>query len=122
MSEKFIGYADEFDEGARKIVPFNDEKVVVLRHNGSLHAFANRCVHMGGPVGEGIIMPKVEARLSEDKKLLGERFSDSEFHLVCPWHGWEYDLETGECAADRRVGLKKFNVVERSQELYLSED
>ena len=29
-------------------------------------------------------------------------------HFVCPWHGYEYDLKTGECAADRRLRLKSY--------------
>ena len=33
-------------------------------------------------------------------------------HFVCPWHGYEYDIKTGECAADRSLKLKSFEVVQ----------
>jgi len=28
--------------------------------------------------------------------------------LVCPWHGYEYDIKTGECAGDRKLKLRKY--------------
>ena len=32
-----------------------------------------------------------------DKTSMGLYFSDNEMHFVCPWHGNEYDMKTGEC-------------------------
>jgi nitrite reductase/ring-hydroxylating ferredoxin subunit len=74
---------------------------------------------MGGPVGEGIILGKVEAVLDEQKRLVEERFSETELHLICPWHGWEYDVTTGVCAGDKRLRLKKYPVVERDGNVYV---
>ena len=96
-----------------------DREIGVLQHAGRFYAYENRCVHQGGPVCEGRILGRVEVVLAEDKTVLGERFSDTETHLICPWHGYEYDLETGECAADRRRRLRRFEVVERGEEIYL---
>ena len=53
-------------------------------------------------------MHKVEDVLGPDRTWHGQRFSDDEIHFVCPWHGYEYDLKTGECAADRSLKLKSF--------------
>jgi nitrite reductase/ring-hydroxylating ferredoxin subunit len=74
---------------------------------------------MGGPVCEGRILGKVEVVLDDDKTVLGERFSETDVHLVCPWHGYEYDLATGECAVDRRLRLRRFDVVEKGDEIYV---
>ena len=30
---------------------------------------------------------------------MGLFFSETEMHFVCPWHGMEYDMKTGECVA-----------------------
>ena len=46
------------------------------------------------------------------------RFSEHEIHIVCPWHGYEYDLATGECVGDRRLRLTKYPVVVRGDDLY----
>ena len=39
--------------------------------------------------------------------------------LVCPWHGWEYDLESGVMVADRTFKLRKYDVVEKEGEIYV---
>jgi nitrite reductase/ring-hydroxylating ferredoxin subunit len=41
-------------------------------------------------------------------------------NFVCPWHGYEYDIKTGECAADRRLRLKSYKVVRRGDEIYVT--
>jgi len=119
MGEVFVGPASEFDDEARKIVSAGGREVVVFRRDGRFYAFENRCLHQGGPVGEGILIGKVEAVLGADQSYLGERFSDRETHLVCPWHGWEYDIETGACAGDPGRRLRAFRTVQREDEVYV---
>lgn len=48
--------------------------------------------------------------LDDEKRYLGRRFSKDELHLVCPWHAWEFELESGRCAADPSLSLRKFPV------------
>lgn len=117
--EVWMGTLRDLDQGARLVGRVGEVEVGVILHGGRLHAFENRCLHQGGPVCEGTVIGKVEAVLSDDKAMLGERFSSTEIHLVCPWHGYEYDLETGECAADRRLRLHRYEVIERDGEVYV---
>ena len=78
---------------------------------GQFYAYENLCLHQGGPACEGLLMHKVEDVLGPDRTWAGQKFSEDEIHFVCPWHGYEYDLKTGECAADRNLKLKSFEVV-----------
>ena len=39
--------------------------------------------------------------------------------LRCPWHGWEFDLETGDMVADRKFRLRKYDVVEKDDGIYV---
>ena len=55
-----------------------------------------------------------------DKTWIGQKFSDTQVNFVCPWHGYEYDMRTGECAADRRLRLKKYNVIRRGDDIYVT--
>jgi nitrite reductase/ring-hydroxylating ferredoxin subunit len=119
MGEWLAGTVEEFDNGDRKIVTVGGREVVVFRWGERYHALENECLHMGGPVGEGLILGKVEAVLGENKELIREEFSDKEIHLVCPWHGWEYDIETGACAGDRRRKLRRYETLERGGTLYV---
>ena len=47
------------------------------------------------------------------------RISATEVHFACPWHGYEYDLKTGECVGDRRLKLRKYNVVKRGDDVFV---
>jgi nitrite reductase (NADH) small subunit len=114
-----VGRRSDFAAGARKILAVGVREIGVLQHDGRFYAYENRCVHRGGPVCEGRILGRVEAVLADDKTVLGERFSETETHLICPWHGYEYDLETGECAADRNLRLRRYEVVEEGDEIYV---
>jgi nitrite reductase/ring-hydroxylating ferredoxin subunit len=110
LAEIYAGTVDEFGPDVRIIVTHRSAEIGVFRHGGRFHAFSNRCLHQGGPVCEGIVIGKVRTLLSPDQRDLGRRFARDEEHLVCPWHAWEFDLATGECAADRRLRLRKFEV------------
>jgi len=118
-TEIYAGRVDDFTDGRRVMVPVDGREVFVFERAGRFYAFENVCRHMGGPVGEGMLIGKVESVLDENRAWLGDRFSTTEIHIVCPWHGWEYDIETGECAANRRLRLRRFDAVLRGEEIYV---
>jgi nitrite reductase/ring-hydroxylating ferredoxin subunit len=118
-TEILVGTRADFADDGRRIVTARGFDIGVLLHAGRFYAYENRCVHQGGPVCEGRVLGKVEAVLGSDKSLLSERFSETELHLICPWHGYEYDLATGECVVDRRRRLRRFEVVEKGDEIYV---
>jgi nitrite reductase/ring-hydroxylating ferredoxin subunit len=113
------GSVTDFAEGQRVMIDVNGREVFVFEREGRYFAYENVCPHMGGPVGEGILMGKVEVVLGPNKETIRERFSTTEIHLVCPWHGWEYDVETGECVALRRYRLRRYEAVQRGDEVYV---
>jgi nitrite reductase/ring-hydroxylating ferredoxin subunit len=119
MAEKLIGKASEFKDGDRRIVFVGDHEIGVFRDKGEFFAYSNTCIHQSGPACEGMIIAKVEERLRPDKTSQGLYFSDTETHFVCPWHGYEYDLRTGEFVGDRKKKLRKYNVVQKGDELYV---
>ena len=59
----------------------NGTRVVLARVGPQVYALADACAHRGGPLGEG--------------KLAGTR-------LTCPWHGWMYDVRTGQATFPAR--------------------
>jgi nitrite reductase (NADH) small subunit len=78
-------------EGEAKEFPCGDKIVCVVNVNGVITAMDNVCLHMGGPLGQGVI---------EDGK------------LVCPWHGWQYDPQTGQAGQNpaARVAVYRIKV------------
>jgi nitrite reductase/ring-hydroxylating ferredoxin subunit len=119
MAEKFVAKASEMTDGDRRIVFVGDNEIGVFRHEGAFYAYSNFCLHQGGPACEGLTIAKVEERLRPDKTSQGLYFSESEMHFVCPWHGMEYDMKTGECVSDRKMKLKKYQVLQKGDELYV---
>ena len=119
MTEIPIGTREELVQSGRTFVAVDGREIGVIAHDGDLFAYENRCRHQGGPVCEGLIMGKVEAIVDDERKLRGERFSQDALHLVCPWHGWEYDLRSGRCATDESVTLARYELLERDGDVFL---
>ena len=118
MAEVFVSKAAEFKDGDRRIVKTAKGEVGLFFEGGHYYAYANQCPHQGGPACEGLMMNKVVDIIAPDRTYQGQTFSDVR-HFVCPWHGYEYDLKTGECAGDARLKIKKFDVVRRGDDVFI---
>ena len=119
MADIFVVKIAEFAEGDRRILKTDKNEIGVFHHKGQFYAYANTCLHSGGPACEGVIMPKVLEVIGADRTYQGQIFSEDEMHFVCPWHGWEYDIKSGECAGDRKLKLRKYETVQRDGNLYV---
>lgn len=119
MAEVFVALASEMREGDRRIVEHEGQEIGVIRARGNLVAYRNVCPHQGGPVCEGMLINKVEEVIDEQRCYRGMRFCEETLHIVCPWHGWEFDLSTGACAGDGKWKLRRFDVIEREGRIYV---
>src|ERR1700754_1269307 len=122
MPEVFVAKVAQFADGERRIVTHGASEIGVFHWKGKFYAYENLCVHQGGPACEGVLMHQVEDVLAPDRTFVRQKFSDTEVHFVCPWHGYEYDLTTGECVGDRRLKLRSYPVVERGGEVFVVAD
>jgi nitrite reductase/ring-hydroxylating ferredoxin subunit len=118
MAEWFVAKASDLPDGDRRIVVTGKDEIGVFHQGGAYYAYSNYCVHSGGPACEGILINKVVDLIAEDRTYQGQTFSD-EMHFVCPWHGYEYELATGRCVGDRKLKLKKYEVVRRGGDIYV---
>jgi nitrite reductase/ring-hydroxylating ferredoxin subunit len=105
MREVVIGKADAFPDPGRRVVEVDGIAVGVFRRNGRFTAYENVCPHMGGPVCQGRIMPRVVELIADDKTSLGFAFSKDQANVVCPWHGYEFDIGTGRHQGNPRTRL-----------------
>ena len=120
MAELFVCKDGEMQDGGVRIVASGETEVGVFLHKGKYYAYRNLCPHQGGPACEGVILPKVEDIIAPARTLQGQTYNQNEMHFVCPWHGYEYKLETGECATDARIRLQRFKIVERAGQVYVA--
>jgi len=119
VPEILVCQVGELADGAVRIVKNNNQDIGVIRHDGAWYAYRNFCPHQGGPACEGVRMPAAVELLSEGGVTRGLHYDESEMHIVCPWHGYEFRLSDGVHARDEHVRLKKYEVVERDGSVYV---
>jgi nitrite reductase/ring-hydroxylating ferredoxin subunit len=118
MAEWFVAKASEFKDGDRRIVSAGKREIGVFHKGGAYYAYSNICLHQGGPACEGMMIANVVDVIDQDHMYQGQVYGD-EMHFVCPWHGYEYDLKTGECIGDRKQKLRKYEIVKRGEDIYV---
>src|SRR3954453_11486025 len=111
-----VAMTEDVLEGGRVVVDVDGTEVGIFRLDGRLYAWENRCAHVGGPGGQGGMMNRVVERLDDERRSLGDDFSDT-MHIVCPWHGYEYDVRTGRHPSDPSARLRRIEVEERGGEI-----
>jgi len=116
--EVAVGALTDIADGDYRIFAIETVEVGVFRVGDRIIAYENTCPHAGGPVCQGKIFNRVEELLTSEKKSLGLRFSTRR-NIVCPWHGYEFDIETGCHPADRTLKLKPVKVNVRDGQIFI---
>ena len=112
-----IGKSEDFSVGEMKLVKVGAREVGVIRlHGGELRAVMNRCPHKGAPICQGIVGGVWDATGP------GELTFDETRHvLVCPWHGFEFDLKTGrEVCWKQATSLRLYPIEDSDGEVILA--
>ena len=114
MKEVFVAALDELAAGERRIITVHDKSIGVFNTGSQIVAVLNICPHALAPIclGQlgGTTLPSRP----------GEFVWGREHEILrCPWHGWEFDLGSGQCLTDRRR-LKRFPVIIRDGGIYVA--
>jgi nitrite reductase/ring-hydroxylating ferredoxin subunit len=100
------------------IVELAGRKVGLFKVGEEVHAILSVCPHQGGPVGRGGLFPTTRARV-ENRRLV-EYLDRDAVVVCCPWHGWEFDIRTGVCTADRSRRVVRYPVEVRGSEVIVT--
>ena len=68
--------------------------------DGQFHCIEGVCPHAGGPLGQGNLNGTL---------------------LVCPWHGWRYDVTTGVNELNPSISVQKYQVKVEGDDLLVSD-
>ncbi len=90
-----VAAIDEVGPGTSKRVNVAGRDIALFNVGGEFFALANKCPHESGPLCQGKIIGLAVA--DEPGKYRIER--DGEF-VKCSWHGWEFDIRTGQSWCD----------------------
>jgi nitrite reductase/ring-hydroxylating ferredoxin subunit len=98
MTKHIVASAKELPPGTRKLVEVNGREIVVLNIGGEYFGVLNRCPHNGGSLCKGTLT----RRIASPEPGVYETPGPAEL-LRCPWHGWQYDVRTGQswCEPER---------------------
>ncbi len=94
-----VAKVSDLAAGSGKVVDVNGKAVALFNVNGTFYAIENICRHSGGPLGEGSLEGTI---------------------VTCPWHMWEYDVTTGEFAANRSIRVATYPVQVEGDEIKIA--
>ena len=83
MKEVRVGRVEDLPADQPTLVQTEGTRIALVRVGDAVYACEDLCPHQGGPLSEG--------------RLSGNRLS-------CPWHGWMFDVRTGNCLMPTRGG------------------
>ena len=105
----------ELPPGTSTTVKAFGTTVAVFNVEGQVFALSNHCPHHGGPLCHGRISGAVlpsqpyEYRYGREGRV-----------LICPWHGWEFDIESGRTIFDPSVRVKIYEARIEKGEIVLT--
>lgn len=81
-----------------RAVTVEGNRIALFLVDGAVHAVGNQCLHTGGPLEDGRVIDGC---------------------VVCPWHGWVYELASGQKVVGSRSagGLPVYRVVVEGDEV-----
>lgn len=106
MNRHVVARADEISVGDRKTVTVKGREIVIFNVKGEFYAMLNKCPHLGASLAHGVCVGLV--RSSEAGQYSYTR--EGEF-VRCPWHGWEFDIKTGQSYCDpKSTWVKQYDI------------
>lgn len=86
-----VGRADDVPPGGSATVELpNGRELALYNIDGRFYAIENFCPHKGAPLVEGTLCGHT---------------------IECEWHGWQFDVRTGECLTTTSGDIEVYEVV-----------
>jgi nitrite reductase (NADH) small subunit len=84
-----VAQVADLGDGQATVVDVAGRSIALFNVRGRFYAIDNLCPHRGGPLGEGDLEGAI---------------------VVCPWHGWRWDVTTGANANNPAVRVSCYPV------------
>jgi nitrite reductase/ring-hydroxylating ferredoxin subunit len=90
----------ELPPEALTLVSMNGDQVVLYRKRDEVFALGNECPHQGGSLCDGWVEGEI---------------------VVCPLHGWEFDVRSGACMTVPGERVARYTVCVEGDAIYLED-
>jgi nitrite reductase (NADH) small subunit len=84
-----IGAVSDCPPGSALELVAGEQVIALFNVDGTFHALDGVCPHQGGPLGEGDLAGCI---------------------VTCPWHGWQFDVRTGQNQLSHGIRQPSFPV------------
>jgi nitrite reductase/ring-hydroxylating ferredoxin subunit len=92
----------------KKDIPLNElleisksPKIIIFNNGEKYYAISGICPHAKWPLELGTV---------------------KENTLTCGGHGWEFNISSGKCITNPGRNLKKYNILEKNDEIIISDE
>jgi nitrite reductase/ring-hydroxylating ferredoxin subunit len=89
----------ELAPGRAKEVEYDGRIIALFNVAGTISAIDGICPHQGGPLADGTLEGTC---------------------LTCPWHGWQFDVQTGQTPLGSRVRQAVYEVRVEGQDILVA--
>jgi 3-phenylpropionate/trans-cinnamate dioxygenase ferredoxin subunit len=90
MADHDLGSVDEWQPGDRRRVDVGGRAICVVRTTDAYFAINDTCPHYGASLSLGTVGGTMLPSAPQSYE-----YGMEEGVIRCPWHGWEFELETG---------------------------
>jgi 3-phenylpropionate/trans-cinnamate dioxygenase ferredoxin subunit len=99
--DSFVSCLKEGDlaEGRMKAVRVAGKSILLVRQCGQVFAISNVCPHMGCSLDRGILR---------------------EYVVMCPCHGWKFDVRTGQYEEIKEIALENYQCKIENGKIYVA--
>lgn len=87
---------DELPPGEARIVEREGLLLALYNVEGTFYVTDNTCLHRGGPLGDGFLEGTI---------------------VTCPWHGWQYDVRTGQHLGSPTLRVRTYPVTVENEDV-----
>lgn len=84
-----VAKVEEMPPGTAREFQADGKVIALFNVDGKFYATDNVCLHRGGPLGQGPLEGEI---------------------VTCPWHGWQYNVTTGEAVFNDQIKVQTFEV------------
>lgn len=114
MPWQAVAYTSELTSGKAKMIQAGNKEIGIFLVEERVYAVLNVCPHARAPICQGRVEGMLDYSLADGYDLK----QDCKV-LRCPWHHWEFELETGKAVVQIKQRLKTYELKVENDQVWI---